>query len=98
MLLAPHFLLPLPTPPRLPPPPLCLRLCLICFLPPLCLLCLLPPLCLLPGLCLWGFGVATAIGGLSSAYSFSSTAIPPGTPDVTAGAIAGQWFYAMAGE
>ena len=49
-------------------------------------------------LCLWGFGVATAIGGLSSAYSFSSTAIPPGTPDATAGAIAGQWFYAMAGN
>jgi len=42
-----------------------------------------------------GFGLATAIGGLSCAYSFSQPP-DPSHPDAP-GQAANQWFYAMAG-
>ena len=47
------------------------------------------------GFNLLGFGAATAIGGLSCAYSFSLPT-DPDHPDAP-GQAANQWFYAMAG-
>lgn len=45
---------------------------------------------------LLGFGISAVIGGLSSAYSFSSDSVSIKNSQ-SAGALASSWFYAMAG-